>query len=78
MAGGGENSRRVKLKSLLMSGIHSFDVGQLVPRCLLECVCRGMDGGSVVLDRCRRSECVLKIVLSNVAVHWAVKVDLWR
>ena len=48
MAGGGENSRRVKLKSLLMSGIHSFDVAQFVPRCLLECVCRWMDGGSVV------------------------------
>ncbi len=78
MAGGGENSRRVKLKFLLVSGIHSFNVAQLVPRCLLECVCRGLDGGSVVVDRCRRSEWVLKLALSNnVAVHWAVKVDLW-
>jgi hypothetical protein len=48
MAGGGESSRRVKLKSLLVSGIHSFDVAQLVPRCFLECVCKGMDGESVV------------------------------
>ncbi len=31
----------------------------------------------MVVDRCRRFECVLKLALSNVAVHWAVKVDLW-
>ena len=76
MAWGEESSRRVMLKSLLVSGIHSFDVAQFVPRCLLECVCKGMDGGSVVVDHCRRSEWVLKWALSNVAVHRAVKGDL--
>ncbi len=52
-------------------------VAQFVPRCLLECVCRGMDSGSMVVDHCRRSECVLKLALSNVTVHWTFKVDLW-
>ncbi len=30
-----------------------------------------------IVDRCLRSEWVLKLAISNVAVHWAVKVDLW-
>ena len=40
MAGGGENSRRVKLKSLLMSGIHSFDVAHWCPDVFLN-ACAG-------------------------------------
>ncbi len=72
-----ESSKRVKLKSLLVSNIHSFDVTQFVPQCFLESVCRGMDGGSMVVDHCRRSEWVLKLAPSNVAVYWTVKFDLW-
>ncbi len=59
-----------------MSGIHNFDVAQFVPQCLLECVCRGMDGRSMVVDCCWRSNWVLNLALSNVAVHWTVKIDL--
>jgi hypothetical protein len=58
-----------------MSGIHSFDVAQFVPRCLLECVCRDgrwkYGGGSLLEIRV-----CLELALSNVAVHWTVKVDM--